>query len=443
LQAEASTVPASDPDYPSYAPDTSSSEFNGKSFDFPDTPSRVSSPHATGVAQLFYGNASSMAPGVTDIQSFEVNGWLQTLQTTSGTASVTSRRIANHSWVGIGDTTAETGQILRKVDRQVERNEFVQVVGLANGPADYPLLGGAYNVIAVGTTQGVHDQGSDAVDAVYGAARSRPEIVAPIQATSSATPVVSAAAALLIETGHKVGASLSEGFASLPGVGTVYNAERSETIKAALMAGADRFTANTSFFANITDYRSAGHQTANGLDDRFGAGQVNIYHSYQIIAAGEQNSFQDGGGAIGPQGFDYDPAFGGAEGSNSTATYFFTSGADQSLSATLAWNIGVSDDLAMNTTLHHLTLSLFDLTSNSTVAVSGSALDNTQNLWVSLFSGHQYELRVGSADSGTFSWDYALAWRTGPAMAPVPLPAAVVLLVSGLAGLSAFVRRRS
>ena len=43
--------------------------------------------------------------------------------------------------------------------------------------------------------------------------------------------------------------------------------------------------------ADITDYRALPvNQTINGLDKRFGAGQVNIYNSFHIVAAGEQGS---------------------------------------------------------------------------------------------------------------------------------------------------------
>ncbi|MEE4353826.1 MAG: hypothetical protein V2J25_13275 [Desulfatiglans sp.] len=79
------------------------------------------------------------------------------------------------------------------------------------------------------------------------------------------------------------------------------------------MAGADRFTFNTSTTDNIVDYRNASYQTETGLDGRFGAGQVNIYNGYHIIAGGELNSDRDdpsGPGEIGWQGFDFDPFFG-------------------------------------------------------------------------------------------------------------------------------------
>lgn len=214
--------------------------------------------------------------------------------------------MTNHSWVGNTNDHLSNGTILRLVDRLVERSEAIQVTGLTNGLGNSPLLGGSgFNVIAVGRTDGLHQQGSIAVDGLYGAGRTVPTLVVPVGTTSSATAAVSAAATLLVQTGHDGGASLSEGSTAIPGVGTVYNAERSETIKAALMAGADRETHNTTTRAGITDYRSAGHETANGLDSRYGAGQLNMLDSYRILASSEQRSFQLGREDIAPYGFDY------------------------------------------------------------------------------------------------------------------------------------------
>ena len=72
------------------------------------------------------------------------------------------------------------------------------------------------------------------------------------------------------------------------------------------MAGASR-TAISLGYTTDTD---------NGLNNVYGAGQLNIYNSYHIIAAGEQNSLQDAPGThgfIGRYGFDYDPYFGGGQ----------------------------------------------------------------------------------------------------------------------------------
>lgn len=293
---------------PIFMPDPSNPEFAGKTLTVVGgNPSGSYSIHATTVGTLFYGATSSMAPAISTIDVYEANRWIDNLYNPiTDQATISPDRVFNHSWVGGGTDAVIDGMILRRVDRQVALNDTIQVTGLTNGPGTSPLLGGsAFNVISVGRTDGFHQQGSVAVDSVYGAGRTVPTLVAPMGTTSAATPIVSAAAALLVQTGHDGRLSLSQGSKTIAGIGTVYDAERAATIKAALMAGAERETANTSTTANITDYRSAGHETANGLDSRYGAGQLNVQHSYQIIAGGEQRSLQNGGSDIGSHGFDY------------------------------------------------------------------------------------------------------------------------------------------
>jgi hypothetical protein len=429
-----------------YAPDVTDPQFNGKTISFPGTASVSPSGHATWVGSIFYGT-NSMANGITDVTSYEANEWLSSITYAQASAPVNGSRIANDSWVGNGNDPTQTGLISRLVDRQTQLYELVQVVGMANSPSVNPLLSSAYNVIAVGRSGGNLDYGSEAIDSVYVAGRTRPDVVSPESTTSAATPEVAATAALLVETGHSGALTLSKGSSTITGVGTVYNAERAETIKAALMAGADRVTANTSSSDNITDYGSNDHLTTNGLDERFGAGQVNVLHSYQVIAAGEQNSLEDGGanaGAIGLNGFDYDNAFGGALSSNNTATYKFDATNDSKLSAALVWNIAVANDGTLSTALPNLDLELFDVTTQSISAFSSSTLDNTENLWVNLVTGHNYELKVKSGEATNFSWDYALAWHINTITinaSPVPLPSAFYLFSSAIAGL-ALARRR-
>ncbi len=427
-----------------YAPDIANSQFTGKTFTFPGAASISPSGHATGVGSRFYGS-NAMAAGINNITSYDANDWMQSLLYSSVSAPPNGSRIANHSWVGNGNTATDNSLLLRLVDRQVQRNEFIQVVGMANSPSINPLLSSAYNVIAVGRTDGGQDFGSDAIDSVYVAGRTRPDVVAPETTTSAATPIVSAAAALLVETGHKGALVLSKGSTSITGVGTVYNAERSETIKAALMAGADRATVNTSTTANITDYRSIGHQTSNGLDNRFGAGQVNVLNSYQIIAAGEQNSKEDGGsnaGVIGINGFDYDPSFGGGFGSNNTATYLFTAISEMNLTASLVWNMGMSNDANLTPTSHHLNLELFDITTQTTSAFSSSTIDKSQNLWADLVTGNNYKILVTSGEANAFSWDYSLAWHISPITSAVPLPGPLYLFASAIVSIGFASRRK-
>ena len=105
---------------------------------------------------------------------------------------------------------------------------------------------------------------------------------------------VASAAVLLIEVGGQ-NPNWSSAFTTNRAGTTIYNAQRSETIKALLMAGASRLTINSVANGDIDDYRQDNAlQTDNGLDWRYGAGQLNVQHSYQILSATEQASQQDG-----------------------------------------------------------------------------------------------------------------------------------------------------
>jgi hypothetical protein len=152
-------------------------------------------------------------------------------------------------------------------------------------------------------------------------------------------------------------------------------------------------------------------RTDNGLDRRYGAGQLDVYRSYFILSGGEQNSVEDGGTVdVAFSGFDYDPCFGGS-GCNDIATYPFTAdGGHNLLTAALVWHISIDGGDAV---LYDMDLELFDNTTGAIVAQSASRCDNSEHLWAALDSGHEYEIRVRRPDqSPVYAWDYALAWTT-------------------------------
>jgi len=406
-----------------WMPDPSNSAFSGKTIsDRSGAPSGIYSGHATSVGRLLYGNTTSMAGGIDEIDVFYAGHWLSygyLYFAYSRQPIYTVCRVANHSWVGSMNTCEETSDVLRRLDWVVDRDEFVQTVGLTNSASTAkPLLASAFNVIAVGRTDGSHSRGTAAVDSLYVGGRTRPDIVAPLTRTSYTAPVGGGAAALLIQAGHgdpSLSTDPVETYATNRYGQVVYNAERAEVIRAALMAGADRFTDNSTA-ADIGDYRLNGeHLSENGLDVRYGAGQLNVYESYRIIAAGEQNNLQDGGsGVMGDAGFDYDPAFGG-DGCNDTATYRFTADASHNLLAVaLVWHIridgGTTNAFDGTAELYDLNLELYDITQGRVVNRSDSGVDNSEHLHAALVPGHLYEIRVEESQSQAFSWDYALAW---------------------------------
>jgi hypothetical protein len=168
----------------------------------------------------------------------------------------------------------------------------------------------------------------------------------------------------------------------------------------------------------LLSYRRNGDQTANGLDRRYGAGQLNARNSYWILAAGEQGSAEDGNSAanVASRGFDYDPYFGGSSGSNTTGTYPLpVDTVPRLLTAALVWNLDINGGTASSfnpaATLRDLNLEVVNLAeAGSPVVVSSqSAIENTENIWMVVPAGARYALRVTRV--GSFRWDYGLAWQ--------------------------------
>ena len=226
-----------------WLPNPADAQFTGKTIVNRSGDSGTSG-HATSVGRTFYGKTQSLVPDVTNIDAYEANDWMlyNFLRYVYGwQPDASTSRVANHSWVG-STSGAAAGDMLRRLDWVIDTDEFIQAV--ATGGAGRTLLGNSFNAIAVGRTDGAHTPGTAALDAVYTAGRSRPDIVAPMTSLSSATPVVAGASALLVAAGADP--FLSDDPLETDGInrrgGRIYNAQRAEVVKTALMAGADRFT---------------------------------------------------------------------------------------------------------------------------------------------------------------------------------------------------------
>jgi len=415
-----------------WMPDPSSDQFTEKEIiDKSGITPGLYSGHATSVGGIFYGNTSSMTPGIKLIDSFSAIDWLQSgfLNTGNNTKKpdATSARVANHSWIGSFTGSYYTSDALRRLDWVIDRDEYIQVAALSNGSANEPFLSSSFNAIITGRTDDGHGHGLPYVDEIYTTNRVRPDIVAPMGTTSSATPVVASAAALLVHLGHKnpnLSTDPELSYSANRNGDTIYNAERSEVIKAVLMAGADRWTSNSGD-ADIIDYRSdEANMAPNGLDSRYGAGQVNIYQSYHIIATGEQNSYDDDPdndrGEIGLSGFDYDPCFGGKDDCNNTGSYYFCTDSEHiRIVVNLSWNLmingGETGSFDGAAALYNLDLILYDITDADNpvmVTSSESRTNNSENIWILLEQNRDYLLEVVPGEGqGVFRWDYALAWR--------------------------------
>jgi hypothetical protein len=376
------------------------------------------------------------------VDAYNANDWFAEEFLNTGSASLlpdyTTDRVANHSYIGYETDSPSSNtedpsltlEALRRFDYVIQHDDFINVVA-CNNPGNggqFALLADSFNAITVGLTSGQAASGTtgelDDPQGLYVASRAAPDIVAPMGETSFATPIVSSAAAMLVELAHD-NPSLSDGSFTSPRTGLQLEyGETNDVIKAAIMAGADRYTANTSTSDQITDYGDPTYQTQNGLDTRYGAGQVDIYNSYHILAAGQQ-----GPGTIGTYGFDYNPS------SAANAVEDYTFSGHNGVTATLAWNIHIDDSL--NASLANYQLHLYDLSSgggSTSIAASVSTIDNTQNIFaMGLNTGDTYELQVTRTDS-LGNWDYGLAWD----LTPVPEPGMGIVFLAGILALSRF-----
>lgn len=425
--------------------------------------------HATNVGARFFGNETgfsqrSVAPAIPNVQLYSYSEFQGSYLKSPGTpepyGSPNRSQVASHAYAENNSTLDS----IARLDYLVQRDDFSQVVA----SRQYSTQGNSFNGIIVAPAQGTTGQ-TTAVGSgtAYVAGRTSPTVTGPLTgAGSDSIGQVAGVVALLTSRG-KTTSSIDQAQTRdtfiIPGTysggtfgpavnqpGVVVRAgETSEVIKAALMAGALRdvpaYSNGAVTVPAISDYRvDAANRSTNGLDHRYGAGMVSALQSYRIVNAGEVNSAQDGslGGAIGQYGFDYDPSFGGASGSNAQADYGFTADASGKFIASLVWNLKVDGaatvggNFSSAHTLHNLSLKLIDVTAGGTVvALSDSSVDNTQNVWVDLVAGHTYTLSV-TRGGGDFEWDYGLAWRSEVALTPtaVPEPAAAgaVLMSAGV-----------
>ncbi|NND59913.1 MAG: hypothetical protein HKN49_06545, partial [Gammaproteobacteria bacterium] len=145
----------------------------------------------------------------------------------------------------------------------------------------------------------------------------------------------------------------------------------------------------------------------NGLDSRLGAGQLDVFASWEIIAAGAQAA-----GRVSPVGFNY------VDDVQQQDVYELDIDDAGTLAVTLAWNLrfpqlaaGFAGTTAVYTNLD-LCLDRASEDQWQQVDCSSSTAETTENLYAALQRG-RYRLRVVRAD-GAAQQDYGLAWRLQP-----------------------------
>jgi hypothetical protein len=249
-----------------YRIDTTLPSFTGKTIIDQSAQASGISSHSTTVGDFWYGNTIGIAPGITDIDLYNASDWAvrQLSLANGGEPLVETSRIQNHSWIANRNPDVpllDAITLIRRFDYVLNRDDVTGIVTVNNGTdSGIPdLLSHSYNAISVGVSDGDHSIGETVFDHE---GRSKPDIVAPDNNTSFAAPLVSGSVALLLET--------------IDGFPLLSNAQQPEVMKALLLSGATK-----------NEFSTWSNSASDPLDDTFGAGELNVFNSYKILATGE------------------------------------------------------------------------------------------------------------------------------------------------------------
>ncbi len=352
-----------------YIPDSSNEHFANLLIHERSGSSGASS-HATNVAQWMCGNTWSPVPGVLDLHCWELTDWCTNgflnAQSTATHPLGTPSQIKNFnlSWIASFGNTTNDNRVLRRADFVIERDDVLMCAGLPNdGQTFYPLMGCMFNGLIVGVTDGEH-LAEDTPAPYDGPGRMRPDLVGPLGTTSAATGLVSGCAALLVDA--------ARADASLP-----VEAEATEVIKAALLAGAVKTTPDDNWTNNPGTGVDRG-MTTRPLDEEYGAGTVNVDRGHQIISGGRTwgGIYEDSPGAAGLHGFDLAFCLAG----NSRWWGFELDGLVEEASIAVTWNRIVNTSFT-NYELGNVDIELWR------VGADGSLVSLTGDAGLGFFSG--------------------------------------------------------
>ncbi len=425
------------------------------------------SSHANAVGDIFYGNSSGVAAGVAHVDNYDAS-WFENHVVASGT--VTSDKVVNQSFVNVfpsNDTTSQELSTEQQIDFEYDNYTstygtiFVSAVGNGAGTFD----GGQYTTLAINPPSTAYD--SIAVAALNGSTvvggpgptldgRCKPDLVAPGGETSYATPLVSGAAAILVQagTGTNLSGGVPVGYTSTDGLSeSQYTSDATDvrTVKALLLNGAVK--------------PSSGwyHTPTSPLNPRYGSGIVNIGNSYNQLAAGIHPYSAATSTAVGTTpSFDSSAplqtsmigwnltSITSSVNTNGVEHYMFnlpksTSGSNiYDLTATLTWNAKVNMATGSES-INNLYLYIIN-SANEQIAVSDSSLDNVQQLFVSDLIPGQYDLvvmKVGGVNEVSTTSTYSMAYQFNDPQLSTPEPATLGLLALGATPLFLLRRRKT
>lgn len=341
------------------------------------------SSHADLVAQNFFGQGTGVATGVRHVGNYETDYFFASV--ILPLVPLTSRVINQSFEFGYHNAAQDLAY-----DDYIALYHTVVLSGVGNGgavltPAD------CYNGLGVAAYGGNSRVGPSADG------RCKPDITSPGGLTSFSTPLVSGAAAILIQAGRRQGVN-------------AVAALDSRTVKALLLNGAAKPAGWT-------------HTATSPLDPVYGAGIVNISNSYADLAGGRHPPAALGlsevtghppltsGAAIAvEQGWDYRRIESNAS-DQGVSHYLIATTGTGNLVTTLVWNKGFKA-----AAINRLGLYVYGA-GGALLASSISAVDNVQQIYLTGLSPGIYELEVvkiagplGSAGVVSPRETYALAW---------------------------------
>lgn len=353
--------------------------------------------HADEVGRSFYGGTNGVAPGVAHVDTYEAGYFYN--QVVAREIAITPK-VVNQSFI----FGSQQSLVDSDYDDYAARYNTLFVSGVGNSGAPSSAAT-AYNGLGVAAWGGASSIGPTSDG------RSKPDITAPAGLTSYSTPLVSGAAAILIQAGAR-----EEG-----GPGTAAAATDLRAVKVLLLNGAVKPSGWT-------------NGTTRPLDARHGAGVLNVLNSFHQLRGGKRSAITNASGAAGtpllpPASTNNLPVRRGWElatlsnnPNQDAAHYYYFSLSSPSnrvfnLTTTLVWNRQRNQQA-----INDLDLSLYDASNGVLLVSSLSPVDNLEHLCVRNLSPGRYALQVlkngALLKRVTASETYALAFEFGPPEAP-------------------------
>ena len=376
----------------------------GSSTNFPNSVGDWSS-HAEAVGNYFYGSSYGVATNVAHVNNYDANSYVTLDEFVLGPITNWScllpgadsgDMIVNQSYI-FGSVPSQIPVAAQQAidsayDNYATTNHTLFVSGAGNGGSVCPPST-CYNGLSVAAYNGGSSTGPTVDNG-----RCKPDITASSLAglTSFSTPLVSGAAAVLMQAGLRG-----------DGGSDTNSAADIRTVKALLLNGAIKP-------ANWTNSNSS------PLDARYGAGVLNVFNAYEQLAGGK-NIFCDSNsvavGAAHPpltdtnlvsamSGWDLENISSGA--TNGAVNHYRFNSAGGAVTVTLVWNRQLG-----KTNINDLDLFLLNAASSNLVACSTSRVDNVEHLFVPQLAAGRYDLQVlknGGTNVVSDAETYALAW---------------------------------